>query len=111
MCVRVGECGGTYGDVEDELLVDVAEEVHVRIFVQGLVGEDALQRVLPIFVEAVDLRAIEGLQQRGLQDILQKPRPAQNEYFRSDSFVKLTEVSGGITYDEISGGGRQSTRK
>lgn len=63
--------------------------------------------MLPIFVQAVDLRAIEGLKQRGLQET----HLAQNEYVRSDSFVKLTELSGSITYEEIGGGGRQSTRK
>ena len=61
------ERGFTYGNIENELLVDVAEEVRRARRVEGLVDEYAPERVIPIFIQAVELLAIESLKQRDLE--------------------------------------------
>ena len=70
---REGVQRKTHGNVDDELLVDVAEEIRVCL-VELFRAEDGADVVLLVFVETVELLAVEGLEQRGLATDAIDPR-------------------------------------
>ena len=55
----------THGDVEDELLIGLAEEVRARR-VQLAIVDDLAEGVRGVLVEAVQLLLVESLEQRDL---------------------------------------------
>jgi hypothetical protein len=63
MCVE--RDGSTHREVQNELLVGLAEEVRVR-GVEPVAIDNALEAVCRVFVQTVELLAVEGLEQRGL---------------------------------------------